>query len=97
LLQSRGKVLQITSIMAKRARPVQYPCATDCRATDIVLCKDISAAGVPELVEHDVVIPDVIINSVVDSPRALPIRKIQIRFLAPRSVRNRKGHYPKEY
>jgi len=59
-----------------RARSDQYPCATDCRATDVVLREDISAAGVPELVEHDIIIPDVVINSVIDPPRTLPIPKI---------------------
>lgn len=88
MLQSRGKVLQITSIITKRARSDKYPCATDGRATDVVLREDISAAGVPELVEHDIIIPDVIINSVVDSPRTLPIPNIQIRFLAQSSIRS---------
>ena len=88
MLQSRGKVLQITSIITKRARSNKYPCTTDGRATDVVFREDISAAGVPELVEHDIIIPDVIINSVVNSPRTLTIPKIQIRFLAQSSVRS---------
>ena len=71
-----------------------YPCAANCRATDVVLREDISAARVLELVEHDAVIPNVILDGVILQPRAFPIPVIQVRFLVPSSVRSRRGRSP---
>ena len=79
------------------AKPIHYPCTTNRRATNVVLCKDISAARVLELIEYDPIIPNIILDSVVLQTRTLPVPEIQIWFLIANSViRDRGGSFPED-
>lgn len=74
-----------------RAKSIHYPCATNRRATDVVLREDISTARILELIEYDPVIPNIILDGVIIQPRTLPVPKVQVRFLIPSSCQRLKG------
>jgi hypothetical protein len=97
LLQSRGEVLQIVSVTIQRVGHMGYPCATDCRTSDVVLGEDISVGRAFELVENSLVIANVIVHGVIGQSRTLVIPVIQVRFLISKSMRSRTGRFLKEY